>query len=295
MRADRRAGGRRQPLYRRGRAALVAVDYEVLPAIERLPRRARSPARRRAHSDLARQSRLAYPDGLWRRRCGLRRRRARLRGGILAASRRRHEPRRPARCWRATSRRATCSPCGRRPRRRISAAACSPICSTRNLETDPHDRARRRRRLRPEGAVLRRGGRDPGARRCSSAGRSNGSRTGASISCAPRRSATSTGTSRSRSTPTARSSACAARMLHDTGAFVPWGIIMPYIAAVDGAGTLCGSELSARHDGRAHQQGRDHAGARRRPAAGGVRDGAADGPRGARARSSIAPSCAGAT
>ena len=96
----------------------------------------------------------------------------------------------------------------------------------------PHDRARRRRRVRAEGAVLRRGGRDPGGGARGSAVRSNGSRIGASTSCAPRRSATSTGRSRWRSTPTAKSSASAARMLHDTGAFVPWGIIMPYIAAV---------------------------------------------------------------
>ena len=38
----------------------------------------------------------------------------------------------------------------------------------RNLEADPHDRARRRRRLRPQGAVLCRGGRDPGG--CAQAG-----------------------------------------------------------------------------------------------------------------------------
>ena len=50
----------------------------------------------------------------------------------------------------------------------------------------------------------------------------------------------------------------------------------------DRAGPLCHPGLSARHHGGAHQQGADDAGARRRPAAGGVRDGAADGPRRAR-------------
>ena len=47
----------------------------------------------------------------------------------------------------------------------------------------------------------------------------------------------------------------------------------------DRAGPLCDPGLSARHHGGAHQQGADHAGARRRPAAGGVRHGAVAGPR----------------
>ena len=47
---------------------------------------------------------------------------------------------------------------------------------------------------------------------------------------------------------------------------------------------LCGAGVQVRDHGRAHQPGADHGGARRRPAAGGVRDGAADGSRGARAR-----------
>ena len=81
-------------------------------------------------------------------------------------------------------------------------------------------------------------------------------------------------------------------MLHDTGAFMPWGLIMPYIAAVTVPGTLRRSELPAGDDGRPHQQGADHAGARRRPAAGGVRHGAADGPRRARTQASTAPRCA---
>ena len=47
---------------------------------------------------------------------------------------------------------------------------------------------------------------------------------------------------------------------------------------------LCGAGLRIERHRGAHQQGADHAGARRRPAAGGVRHGAADGPRRARAQ-----------
>ena len=51
----------------------------------------------------------------------------------------------------------------------------------------------------------------------------------------------------------------------------------------DGPRSLRGPGLSAGNHRRSHQQGADHAGARRRPAAGGVRDGAPARPRGARA------------
>ncbi len=42
-------------------------------------------------------------------------------------------------------------------------------------------------------------------------------------------------------------------MLHDSGAFVPWGVIMPYIAVRHRAGTLCGAGLSAGDDRRPDQ------------------------------------------
>jgi len=57
------------------------------------------------------------------------------------------------------------------------------------------------------------------------------------------------------------------KMVHDSGAFVPWGIIMPYIAAATVPGPLRAAGLCARHHGGLHQQGADHTGARRRPAA----------------------------
>ena len=47
---------------------------------------------------------------------------------------------------------------------------------------------------------------------------------------------------------------------------------------------LCGAGVPVRDHGRAHQPGADHGGARRRPAAGGLRHGAADGPGRARTR-----------
>ena len=70
--------------------------------------------------------------------------------------------------------------------------------------------ARRRRRLRAEALRLSGGRRGGGGGEAHCGARSNGSRTGASISPTPRRSATSTGRSTSRSMPTARSSASAA-------------------------------------------------------------------------------------
>ena len=73
-------------------------------------------------------------------------------------------------------------------------------------------------------------------------------------------------------------------MLHDTGAFLPWGIIVPYIAATTFPGPYVVPAYKIETHRRAHQPGADHGGARRRPAAGGVRHGAADGSRRARAR-----------
>ena len=81
-------------------------------------------------------------------------------------------------------------------------------------------------------------------------------------------------------------------MLHDTGAYLPWGIIVPFIAATTLPGPYVMPAYKIEMHGRADQPGADHGGARRRPAAGGVRDGAADGPRRARAQASTAPKCA---
>ena len=84
-------------------------------------------------------------------------------------------------------------------------------------------------------------------------------------------------------------------MLHDTGAFMPWGLIMPYIAAVTVPGPYVIPNYRLEMTVAITNKVADHAGARRRPAAGGVRDGAADGPRRARTCASIAPRCAAAT
>src|SRR5439155_10502479 len=64
-------------------------------------------------------------------------------------------------------------------------------------------------------------------------------------------------------------------LLHDTGAFLPWGIIMPYISAT----TFPGPYVVPAYQPRA-----DHGRARRRPSAGGFRHGAAHGSNRAAAR-----------
>ena len=91
--------------------------------------------------------------------------------------------------------------------------------------------ARRRRRLRRQVRDVPGGG---GGRRGAPAccgGRSNGSRTGASISSPPCRSATSTGTSRSRSTTTGRLLGVRGHLIHDQGAYTPQGVNLPYNAS----------------------------------------------------------------
>ena len=84
-------------------------------------------------------------------------------------------------------------------------------------------------------------------------------------------------------------------LIHDHGAYTARGVNVPYGSAA--ALTLCYNvpAYPARHQARAHQQGAGDAGARRRPAAGRVRDGAAARSGGARARCSTAPRSAAAT
>ena len=81
---------------------------------------------------------------------------------IWPASRRRHDAGRPRRARDATMPRPTCSPSGRRRRRRISAARTLADLFERDLESIRVIAPDRRRRLRHQGAVLRRGGGDPG-------------------------------------------------------------------------------------------------------------------------------------
>ena len=68
-------------------------------------------------------------------------------------------------------------------------------------------------------------------RRSSSAARSNGSRTGASISPMRRRSATSTGRSTSRSTAHGKVLGIRGRLLHDLGAYALQDVNLPYNSA----------------------------------------------------------------
>ena len=74
----------------------------------------------------------------------------------------------------------------------------------------------------------------------------------------------------------ARSSACAAPCSRNSGAFMPWGMVMPP-SPRPRCPALRGPELPARDDGRRQQQAADRAGARRGPSAGGVRNRAAAG------------------
>ena len=141
-------------------AAALIIQYDVLPAaadcrvaIER--GRPARPQRPRL------EYRLHVPLGLWRHRRRLRRRRARLRGGDLAAPRRRHGDRN-ARGARQSR------PGVRSPDRLVgnANAAYWPPHAGRSARprtgVDPRDRARRRRRLRPEGDLLSGGGGDTG-------------------------------------------------------------------------------------------------------------------------------------
>ena len=105
-----------------------------------------------------------------------------------------------------------------------------------------------------------------------------------SISSPPHRSAINIGRSRSRSITQAKVLGVRGTMLHDTGAYLPWGVVMPFIAATTVPGPYVVPAYELERHGRLHQQGADHAGQRRRPAAGGVRHGAAPGSGRARAR-----------
>ena len=101
----------------------------------------------------------------------------------------------------------------------------------RDPETHPRDRARCRRRLRPEGDFLCRGGR---RRAGGAASRPPGEMDRGPARALPLDDAGARsvlgGRDRARC-GRASSSACAARMLHDTGAYLPWGVVLPFIAA----------------------------------------------------------------
>ncbi len=74
------------------------------------------------------------------------------------------------------------------------------------------------------------------------------------------------------------------QLIHEHGAYTARGVNVPYGSGGGIDARLRGSGLSSRHQAGAHQQGAGDAGARRRPAAGRVRDGAHARPGRARAR-----------
>ena len=100
----------------------------------------------------------------------------------------------------------------------------------RDLESIRGDRAVRRQWLRHQGAVLRRGGGDPGRRHEASA---PGEMAGGPARAFSHRHAGARpildGGDRGRRG--GKILGLRGTMLHDTGAFLPWGIIVPYIAA----------------------------------------------------------------
>ena len=55
------------------------------------------------------------------------------------------------------------------------------------------------------------------------------------------------------------------RLVHDTGAFVPWGLVLPWIAATTVPGPYVIPSFKLEAQRRLHQHDLDHAGARRRP------------------------------
>ena len=141
-------------------AAMVAVDYDVLPAASDA-REAVAPGAPQVHTDIPSNVALVVPTSYGDVEAAFAARRARVRGRNLGASRRRHGDggARGAGELRAGDRHADgvvvdADAASRPPHAGRSARPRSRI--------DPHDRARRRRRLRTEGAVLCRGGGDPG-------------------------------------------------------------------------------------------------------------------------------------
>ena len=260
-------------------AAAVGGGLRAAAGGERLPRRAQ--ARRRAGAQrpfLERRGLRA--DELRRRGRGVQERAARVRGGDVSASRRRHDAGGPRRAGERGR--------GDRPAHGLVVdpdAASVPRHARRPVRTrpriDPRDRAVRRRRLRHQGAVLSRGGGDPGRR---DQARPAGEMAGGPARAFPLRHAGARpvldrrhrGRPRRKNPRPARHHGARHRRVSAVG----------HHRAVhcgdDVSGSLRRAGLQDRDHGGADQPGADHGGARRRPAAGGVRHGAADGPRRAR-------------
>ena len=210
-------------------AAAVAVDFEVLPAVSDC-RDAAKPGAACAHSDLASNIAAVVPMSLWRRRRGICARGARVRGGVVASSRRRHDARRArrARELRSGQRRADgvvgdadAAPVPRHARR--SARARSRI--------DPRDRA-------PSSAAASAPRRRSTPRRRSFAAAAMKLRPSGDVAGGPARAFLSATQERDQHWKVAiavdadgKILGLRGTMLHDNGAFLPWGIIAPYIAA----------------------------------------------------------------
>ena len=111
-------------------AAAVEIDYEPLPAVERRPRRGEARRAARARRSCRPTSPPFVPMSYGDVDAAFKNAPHVFEEEMRAASRRGDDAGRPRACWRATIRRPTCSRCGRRRRRRISAAARWPTCSS---------------------------------------------------------------------------------------------------------------------------------------------------------------------
>ena len=261
-------------------AAAVEVDYEPLPAVSDA-RDAVKPGAPGVHADLKSNVAAFVPMSYGDVDAAFKNAPHVFEDRVRHASRRGDDARRPRGAGELRRRRPTCSPSGRRRRRRICAAARSPICSSaiwnRSASIAPlvGGGFGTKAPFYPEEAVIPAAamklGRpvkwqedrrehflsvDAGARPVLE-GRHRGRR--------------------QRQDPRpARHHAARHRRVSAVG----------HHRAVhrldDVPRPLCGAGLQDRDHRGADQPRADHGGARRRPAAGGVRDGAADGPRRAR-------------
>ena len=216
-------------------AAAVEIDYEPLPAVSDA-RDALKQARRACTADLRVQRRVLRAHELRRRRRGLQDRAACVRRRHVPASRRTDDARGRAvlASYDAGGRHAQClvgdadaASLPRHPGRPVRAQP----------RIDPRDRTAGWRRLRHQGAVLSGGGRDPG--------RGDEARPPGEMAGGPPRAfpvvdagARPILEGRHRGRRQGRILGLRATMLHDTGAYLPWGIIVPFIASTTFPGPM---------------------------------------------------------
>ena len=270
----------RQPLPRRGCRCGGQRRVRGHAGSERLPRCGKT--QRRARAQRSRQQRRGRrPHELRRRRRRICRCAARLRGGIVAASRRGDDARGPRRAGELRCRRRHVDGVvGNPDAASLPRHAGRPVRARSRI--DPGDRALRRRRLRDQGAVLRRGGGDTGSSHDAglSGNLAGGPARALPVGDAGTRPAMESGDRRRRARDNSRPARHHAARHRS---FSSLGHHRSLHRGDDVSGSLRGAELPDRGQGRLHQPGANYRGARCRPPAGGFRHGATPGSRGARA------------